>query len=276
MEEVNFRCPVCGRPLVKIEKAYRCENLHSFDIASQGYVNLLLSSDMHSKHPGDSKEMAGARTAFLNGGYYAPLAEKIAKLCGELSSHGVILDAGCGDGYYVSAISRNCPGARLIGIDLSKDAVRAAAKRVKTAAFAVANCFSLPLPDACADIVLQIFAPTSDAEFSRVLKQDGRLITVIPGERHLYGLKEKLYATPYLNDEEGYALPSFEEIRKERVAYDITVNTNEQIQNLFRMTPYFWRTEGKGGALQTLTSLETPAEFVVSVYEKHTASLEHT
>ena len=81
---VQVLCPVCGKPLSPEERSWRCENGHGFDVARQGYVNLLTVDKKHSLHPGDTKEQVASRKAFLDGGYYAPIAEKLRVRCNEL------------------------------------------------------------------------------------------------------------------------------------------------------------------------------------------------
>lgn len=117
-----LRCPLCGKPLRLDGGSYRCENRHSYDCAKSGYVNLLDSSRKRSKIPGDNKLMSAARRDFLNKGYYEPLSDALNSVClARLSgsSSPVILDAGCGEGYYTSrlaeAFSRKAPGRRFWG-----------------------------------------------------------------------------------------------------------------------------------------------------------------
>ena len=146
-----FRCPVCGAPLNREEHTYRCAAGHSYDIAKEGYTYLLPPNQKHSAAPGDDKAMAAARRDFLSAGYYHPLlntlCSRILSLTGEKS---VILDAGCGEGYYTSGIDQTLTAAGktpcMAGIDISKFILRLAAKRNKNIEFAVASCLSPALP----------------------------------------------------------------------------------------------------------------------------------
>lgn len=273
----GFVCPVCGKPLSESGGAVRCAANHSFDKAKEGYVNLLLASRMRTKAPGDSKEMVAARNRFLNGGGYAPFAAELARLCAELARKkgGVlhILDAGCGEGYYDEAIcaelERQGLPFRLAGFDISKAAVRLAAKRkLPGAQFAVASSFAAPVESDWADVVLNIFSPFAGEEFHRCLAPGGTLIYAVPTADHLMGLKDVLYDEPYENpcqqvDYQGFALAG-----ETRVEESITVE-GQAIGDLFAMTPYYWKTPAEGSArLAKLERLETPIGFRFLRYDR--------
>jgi len=273
----HLMCPVCGDPLINKEKSLICHQGHSFDMAGKGYVNLLLSQDKSSREPGDSKEMAKSRKRFLDRGYYEPLAKCLCVLTSQWlndsKEHVVLLDAGCGDGYYTDTLGRsfiNDPfDISVYGMDISKDAIRLAAGRNRDIGFFVASLFRIPFAKDSVHIILNAFAPASDPEFSRILKKKGILVTVIPGRDHLFGLKSVLYDKPYENDEQGPDLPSFRCVDRVRVKYDIKLGSHEDIADLLTMTPYYWRTPREGvERLNGLTELETPVEFIVSVYTK--------
>lgn len=273
----GFVCPVCGGRLTDAGGAVRCPAGHSFDRAKEGYANLLLVSRMHSKIPGDSKEMVAARNRFLNGGGYAPFAAELARLCAELARKkgGVlhILDAGCGEGYYDGAIcaelERQGLPFRLAGFDISKAAVRLAAKRkLPNAAFAVASSFAAPVESGWADVVLNIFSPFAGEEFRRCLAPGGRLICAVPTAEHLMGLKDVLYDEPYENPCQQVDYPGFFPAGETRVEDRITVE-GQAIGDLFAMTPYYWKTPAEGSArLARLERLETPIGFRFLLYDR--------
>lgn len=271
-------CPVCHKQLLENKKSLTCESLHSFDVAGKGYINLLLSQDKNSKDPGDNKEMAKARKRFLDKGYYSPLSDGLSELFSQrLISSGtdsVLLDAGCGDGYYTNNISKSLFKASIdcsiYGIDISKDAVRLAAGRSKEICFIVASLFKIPLMSETSDFILNAFAPANDSEFRRVLKEGGSLVTVIPGKRHLYELKSVLYERPYENDEKEPELPSFRLEEQVRINGFIELNSREDIDDLLTMTPYYWRTPREGiERLNKLDRLGTKIEFIIGVHKKH-------
>lgn len=269
-----FCCPVCGAELRRKERAYACSAGHSFDIAKEGYTYLLPPNRKHSAAPGDDRQMAQARRAFLSRGYYAPLLgtlcrETLAR-CGE---NDAILDAGCGEGYYTAGIFQALRDAgkapRMAGTDISKFILRSAAKRERGVEFAVASSYRLPLADGAADLLLDCFSPLALEEFCRVLRPGGAFLYVVPGAYHLWELKEVLYDRPYPNEEketpyEGFA---YEEI----VPVDARVTLSDQtdIQNLFRMTPYYWKTPRSGGErLAKLESLEVTVSFRIHIFQK--------
>ena len=255
-------CPVCGCALTARERAFACGNGHAFDLAKEGYLNLLLPTQRRSRHPGDAPELCRARRAFLAAGYYAPLREFVAaRVRGD-----VVLDACCGEGYYTSAFAQ-C-ARKTYGFDIAKDMVRLAAKADKRAFYFVAGLHRIPVRADSVDTLTHLFAPFEDAEFARVLRPGGTLVTVIPGEEHLWKLKQVLYETPYRNRETppqtGLTLR-----KTERLRYEIDVQSREDVLNLFRMTPYSYKTSRAGEEkLCALDGLRITADFVALTYTK--------
>lgn len=268
-----FICPVCGRTLEKREKAYSCENSHSFDISKKGYVNLLLSSASGKVH-GDDKAMIRARADFLGKGFYDELSARVATLVSEhCDESATVLDAGCGEGKYTADIVRflkdSGKRADVFGIDISKDAVNLAAGRDKTCHFAVASAAKLPFADGSVDVMVNIFAPFFAEEFSRVLASDGVIIRVFPLARHLWELKELVYETPYENPETDMEENGFEIAQKHELRYKICIDSREDIKNLFIMTPYFYRTsERDTEKLSDASATTLSLEFGIAVYKK--------
>ena len=257
-------CPVCGKELVFTEKTAVCNSGHRFDLAKEGYVNLLCGSKSGDRM-GDDKQSARSRRDFLNKGYYAPLKDSLLSIFSD--KHGRLMDICCGEGYYTSALG-NLPGLQVFGFDISKEMVRLGAKR-GNAQFFVANMASIPVADESLDYCTHLFAPFIEQEFARVLKPGGRLYTVLPGERHLWGLKEAVYNTPYPNDEK---LPHTEILQLcslNKVTARITLASPEDIDAVFRMTPYYFHTSQKDmQKLAAYSTLDTDIEFVIAEYEK--------
>ncbi len=261
----SLACPVCrgGLSLTDNKKSLVCEKRHCFDIASSGYVNLC-----HS-HGGDSKEAVRARREFLSLGYYRPIANETVRLLDKYSKGRLVADLGCGEGYYGDIIAS--AGYALCGFDLSKTAVEAAAKRKNpNAFFAVAGIFDLPLADASVNALTNIFAPCAEEEYTRVLKKGGCLIVAGAGEDHLLGLKKAIYDTPTLNSLRADLPKKLHHAETARVKYEITLKSNDEIKQLFSMTPYFYRTDAEGFArLGALTALTTEIDVLFDVYIKN-------
>lgn len=267
-----FCCPVCGGAMVREERCCRCENGHSFDIAKEGYVNLLPANRQHSKAPGDDKEMAAARTRFLEGGWYEPLREKLCNLVEELApSAPVLLDAGCGEGWYTQALAQAAAakGGRTAGIDLSKPSVKRAARRCPAGEFAVGTVYHLPVAENSVDVLVDCFSPLAAEEFARVVRPGGFFLYVVPGPRHLWELKEVLYEAPYENEERREEYPGFRWRDAAAVETVFTLPDGEAVRDLFHMTPYFWKTPRAGAArLAELEKLTVTAQFRVHILNR--------
>lgn len=269
---MRFVCPKCRGRLSAFDGYVKCPLGHSYDRARAGYYNLLLSNS--GQNHGDNREMIVARRDFLDTGAYAPLAERIAELVADgIGAHGALLDVGCGEGYYTNVICEKLnelgKGAEISGFDISKDAVTFAAKRNKSIDLAVASAYKIPVADGEFDVVLNMFSPFSLEETSRALRRGGRFIMAIPGEEHLFGLKEKAYDTPYKNEVKDSSLDGFTLLSEEKISYKITLSKNKDIRSLFMMTPYAYRTpRERRESVLSLSYLDTTIEFVVFVYEK--------
>mgnify|MGYP004617882121 CR=1 FL=1 len=270
----TFLCPLCSGPLETQGHSLRCPMGHCFDLAADGYVNLLPVDQKHSLQPGDDRQMVAGRAAFLSKGYYSPLQQALAQLCIEYSGPTpVLLDSGCGEGYYTQgiykALYRNGKNASVLGIDISKFAVKRAARRLPHGEFAVASAYHMPLPDCCADLLLNCFSPLALEEFFRVLRPGGLFLYVVPAARHLWELKQVLYDVPYPNEEKLTPYPGFcyQEVRS--VEGRLSLTDPQDIQALFQMTPYAWKTPRAGRErLMKLQRLDTEIAFHIHVFTK--------
>lgn len=262
-----LRCPVCQGPLMLVGRTLRCPKAHSFDLAKEGYANLLPIQKKHAAAPGDGKEMVRARRAFLSAGYYAPLMQTLAEVCAALP-HDHIMDAGCGEGSYDAYLYKALDGPEIIGFDLSKETVRLAAKLLPQAGFCVGGSFCAPVRDGWADLLLNVFSPFAGEEFRRMLRAGGHLVYAVPTARHLYGLKEILYRQPYENEVKDTAYEGFTFVRSVESTAQLTL-TGDAVQQLFAMTPYYWNTPADGAArLQSCKALTTEIGFRYLVYQK--------
>ncbi|MEF9983138.1 MAG: methyltransferase domain-containing protein [Oscillospiraceae bacterium] len=274
MKNTLYSCPSCNCVLSDDEKKLICKNNHCFDRSKSGYINLLLSTDKNSKLPGDNKLMVDARQKFLSGDYYKILSDALNEMVmAEIHNNSVILDAGCGEGYYTSNLknflNKNNINGKFIGIDISKFAIDKAAKRDKTIDWAVSSVFHMPILSNSFDGVINIFAPFALEEYLRILKKGGKLFMVIPAEYHLFELKQAVYSKVFLNEVKDYKIDGFEFTTKKAVEYSITLNNNEDIHNLFTMTPYYYKTSKEDfERLNSLNNLTTKVSFQILVYQK--------
>lgn len=255
---LTLNCPICAQPLLcdSSHRTWCCDNGHSFDVAKQGYVNLLPVQNKRSKDPGDSKAMVQARAEFLRAKYYQPLADKVAQvvLNGKPQT---VLDAGCGEGYYLrellaEADLRQQP-LRCVGLDISKWAVQFAAKQAAaahaTCTWLVASNSQIPLPTNSVDTLLCLFGFPVSAEFNRVLKPSGRLIMVDPASSHLLELKQIIY--PQVNSKpEQLPVPAdtWQLTDEQRLTFTLELTEREHIQQLLTMTPHLYRASSEGRA----------------------------
>jgi 23S rRNA (guanine745-N1)-methyltransferase len=190
-----LRCPVCRHELAAAAGALVCRNRHTFDLAREGYVNLLRGSRRQPASGGDSPEQLRYRTAFLDAGHFDGIAAKIAQHVQQSNAEPIeqwrILDAGSGTGHQLARIAEALPQPVIgIGLDISRDAARRAARRWPTLAFAVADLWTeWPVHDAAIDLVISIFAPKNFPQAARVLRPAGWLAVVYPGTDHMAELR---------------------------------------------------------------------------------------
>jgi len=263
-------CPVCGAALSLAEngRSFRCggAKVHNFDISRGGHVNF--AGGGYDPSSGDPADMVRARIAFLEEGWFEPLATSIGEKVGRLG--GLCIDAGCGNGYYTEKAAENA--AAVYAFDLSKYAVEYGAKKTarekKSCMFAVSSVYAMPVADNSADTVLSVFAPVAEEEFCRVLKDGGQLIVAAAAPDHLRELKAQLYATVTENTERGDLPKNMELKEKSRVSYTRTL-PRPAIAALYSMTPYSRRTSKEAAErLLGLEGLEITFSFDIYVYGK--------
>ena len=278
-------CPVCRARLEADGGSYRCKRGHSFDCAASGYLHLLPASQMHSKVPGDNKPMVAARRRFLTLGKYQPISDGINRAVADFLRKKApkkpeggynILDVGCGEGYYTNRLAGHLAAegiqAQVWGMDISKYAVQAAAKTAQTqetgVRYGVASLFDLPVKDHSCQVVLDLFAPVCTEEFHRVLKRGGLLVFAVSSTRHLWELKERIYDTPYENEKVDHEYEGFRFLGKEKVSYEMELGCQQEIDDLFTMTPYCYKSSVKTvERLHSLGSLRTQVDVDLIFYQ---------
>jgi len=304
-----WQCPLCKSALkTHLDdalnsplKTWSCANNHTFDKAKQGYVNLLPVQNKRSKMPGDDAEMVAARTTFFAAKPYQKLVEQLAKIIidkGARKSSGFsvlrnhpstecsplkIYDSGCGEGYYIEALSSlfldpafnpDSTAFSFAGHDISKAAVLAASKRNKDKQLAVASTINIPVLAHSQDLILQVFAPACASEYVRVLRSNGAVITVDPGARHLFELKKMVYENPQLHQESDASLSGFEIAEQHQVNFSVELSSPEVRMALLQMTPFYWKTNDQQRALIQRDLCRVSADFVITVWKLCKSSAE--
>lgn len=271
-------CPYCKSSLSdSSEKTYTCENNHSFDIAKQGYLYLLPVNQKKSKEPGDNEMMIAARRNFLELGFYDPLIESIKeiitdKLSFETSAI-VTLDAGCGEGYYSEKALNNLLGldTEILGTDISKYAVKNAAKKYKNNFYFVSSVYNLPVANTCVDLILSVFSPIMVEEFIRISAKQGYVIIVSPAPNHLREMAELIYDTfrPHTSNIVKKMTPLFKHDSTKRTTFKINMKSAEDLLFLLKMTPYYWSTGIE--RLENITNkneLSVTCDFNIDIFKQ--------
>lgn len=219
-------------------------NGHTFDYSREGYCNLLLVQDKKTQNPGDSAEMISARKRFLESGHYLPILEKVLFFL-KNENYKNIVDAGCGEGYYLDEISRHInPSISLSGFDISKFAIQIAAKRNKKITWLVASSKKMPFADASVDFILSLFGFPHWDSFKRAQKIGSKVLIVDPASEHLMELRKKIY--PKVNKTKTHSLEhalaaGYSLVSEESLSFEINLKENEQILDLLFMTPHGFR-----------------------------------
>ncbi len=292
-----FTCPICQSPLIINDKTWQCDGSknaknsnHSFDVARQGYVNLLPVQQKKSKMPGDSQASILARQNFLQSNFYQPLQNLICQLISKnLSANTTWLDVGCGEGYYSHVIANIEKVENLIAIDISKSAVQQLAKNTdkqnlwrnaKTSENnnkiypLVASASQLPLKDNSVQGITSIFSPIFTEELARVLVPQGILVTAKPDKNHLSSVRQGLFDTVKEHNSDKFIEQlkkvDFQLIEQATIQNEFRLN-HEELADLLTMTPYSYRAKREKRE-QLLTQAEklgllTEACFVVYVFK---------
>jgi 23S rRNA (guanine745-N1)-methyltransferase len=235
-----LRCPVCAGGLSESAGALRCESGHSFDIARQGYVNLVPGA-------GDTVPMVEAREAFLGEGHYRRLSEALTEEADGVIAPGAVVDIGAGTGYHLARVLDALPERLGLALDASSPALRRAARAHARAVAVGADAWQpLPLRDGVASLILSVFAPRNPAEMARVLAHGGVLLAVTPTTRHLHELVGPLGLLSVPEDKADRLdtqLASHFELSARRTIEHSMFLAREEAAQLVRMGPSAWHVD---------------------------------
>jgi len=263
-----MRCPLCRETLTREPRRWFCATGHSFDVAREGYVNLLPVQHKKSRDPGDTPDSVRARRSFLDAGHYQPLRDRVQAMLAPLQPRS-LLDIGCGEGYYTQAMAT--VAGEVTGIDIAKPAIQLAARRVPALTWLVASAVALPLADASQDVVCSLFSPLPVAEMHRVLREGGHVLVVTPAPDHLWHVREGLFGEvrahepdKFLRDfADGFELEQRHELR---VPLQLT---RQALVDLLAMTPYAWKAKAeRRAALEALPDVATEAAFSLMLFRR--------
>jgi 23S rRNA (guanine745-N1)-methyltransferase len=266
-----LRCPLCCESLAENHQGLVCANRHQFDRAKEGYFNLLPVQFKHSREPGDAKAQLRARRLFLAADCFAPL--KLALQEAVPKSTQTLLDIGCGEGYFTRALAERLPAAEIYGLDIAKEGVRMAAKAaipspaMGQSCYLVASAFAAPLKDQSMDVITRIYAPSDDAELQRLLKPQGLLIIVTPGNEHLGRLRSTIYqqVRPHPTP---LAPPGFQDYSHLEISGSLVLPAGDLTQALLTMTPFAWRMPEQLARAYVEKGLEDSYHFHLSCYKR--------
>ena len=272
MTPTHYTCPLCSLPLLDQVGVFRCENNHSFDLAKENYLNLLPVQFKHSKNPGDNKAMVNARRAFLEQGYYQPLMNRLLALYNEKvtansDKPAMVLDAGCGEGFYTHQ-HKNDQNS-VYGVDIAKEAIKKAGKKYQQCHFSVATLSKLPFADNLFSWIVSVYAPILENEFTRVLSPGGFLLTVTPAKQHLMQLKQCIYDDAKEHDVEKLPIENLSLVHQENVSYQMQLKSGQDTLNLLSMTPFaFKASEEVKQNLLNQDNFTCQADFLIRLYQK--------
>ncbi|MBV6703166.1 methyltransferase domain-containing protein [Kitasatospora aureofaciens] len=264
--EPYLACPHCAQALTRHERTLRCPAGHSFDLAKQGYVSLL-AGDAHTG-TGDTADMVAARADFLAAGHYRPIADALAEAAGAADPEGLVADLGAGTGHYLAHVLDALPGRPGAALDISKYALRRAAKAHPRIGAVVCDAWRpLPLRDASAGLMLNVFAPRNGPEIRRVLRPGGTLLLVSPTSRHL---RELVAALGLLSVDEEKQRRIDEKLGpyltlggQREVEFTMRLGA-EDVRTVVGMGPSAWHTDPERLA-SALAGLPEPVEVTASV-----------
>lgn len=264
-------CPLCRQVLEREAKTWHCQKGHSFDVAREGYVNLLPVQHKNSRDPGDDPQMVMARREFLEAGHYQPLRDAVVALLAPLRLRS-LLDIGCGEGYYTSALPE--VAGEVIGLDIARPAIRLAAKKYPGLTWLVGSGALLPIANASLDAIGNMFTQLHIDEMRRVLKPEGYVLVVTPASRHLWSIREQLFDEVRAHEPQKFLADfeaAFELLIQDEISFQMNLNQKALVQ-LLQMTPYAWKArQDRREALEAQSSFMTEASFALMLFRRRTA-----
>ena len=243
----------------------RCVNGHSFDRAREGYVNLLPAGRLKGGSSGDDDAMVRARRTVFDAGLYAPIIDRVAAVTAGFDP-ACVLDAGCGEGSYLGAATA-ASSAEGWGVDISKSAIRLAARRHPAHRYAVASSYLLPFADGSVDAIINVFSPRPFAEMARVLTPTGTAVVVTPGPRHLSELKSTVYQAPRRHDDAPERADDI--VATETVTFEVALPDSTLRLALLHMTPFWWSAPAERRDEVAATLVSVTADMRLTVYRFH-------
>ncbi|HCU65152.1 MAG TPA: 23S rRNA (guanine(745)-N(1))-methyltransferase [Rheinheimera sp.] len=275
-----YRCPLCQQPLLANDAGLQCQNRHQFDRAREGYFHLLPVQQKKSLTPGDSAEMIQARRAFLEAGFYQPLSDAVNQLFTEAlaartvddRSAPVLLDIGCGEGYYSNRLAQALPQLTLYGIDISKAAVRAASKKYPKLHCAVASSYQLPFADSSFEMLLRIYAPSEPTELARVAAPGAWLLTVTPAPEHLLQLKQQIYSQVRLHPQAVQQQQGFHHHKRQQLSWLFQPKTPVELEQLLQMIPLGYKVNAELNAQLCRDLPAIKLDFYLDLYQRDSSA----
>lgn len=252
--EAYFSCPSCHKSMYVKNGSLLCRNNHCFDIAAKGYVNFLTGRMVHKTKY--EKELFISRRNIFQAGFYNTVLKEIERTAEEqIQCGGSVLDAGCGEGFYANRLSQR---HNVFALDNVKEAIQIAAGEKTDVKWMVSDLTNIPLMDNSMDMVLNILSPANYAEFNRVLKPDGILVKVLPGNDYLCEIRKRIFGQlqhkEYSNEEKiSLFCENMELLRQSRLRYTLPVRSEEG-NDFIRMTPMTFHVDTAGiGKLDRIT-----------------------
>ena len=272
-----LRCPLCGAAFALLQgRSLLCANGHCFDLSAKGYVNLAPSHNQAAEKY--DAELFASRTRVFADGFYTHIANAVTETAVRYaglpaaSENGVTaallaLDVGCGEGYYARALARELPGLTVVGADLSRDALIAAARQANGIHWLVADLTRLPLTDASVALLLDVLTPADYREFARALAPDGVLLKVVPADDYLVEIRRAaagmLRGGAFSNARVVEHLEQHAQVLERRLVRRTLPVTPEQARAFTRMTPMTFSLSQAQRDSITFTEITVAMELLV-------------